>query len=388
MLLALLAVLALPASAQAQFAPPDRPGLPLSVPQAKLDARLSCSAQPLDSGPAPVLLLQGTGATAKDNWSWTYQPALTKRGIPWCAMDLPEQATGDVQVAGEHVVHAIRTMHAAAGKRIAIIGHSQGGMVGRWALRFWPDTRAMVDDVIGFAPSNHGTTAARDCAGGGCSAASTQQSDQSNFMKALNSAAETWQGISYTSITTNLDETVQPSTSGHLTTGEGRRTNVAIQDVCPNATSEHLLVGLIDAAAHALALDALTHDGPADPSRVSPATCALPFHEGIDPTTVAQDGAAALQSFQSYQAKTVSKEPELACYTTLAGCATAARSCVSKRRITITVPRGARVTLDGKRVRVRGTKAVIDLRGRARGTAVVKVTRRGSTQTRRFKACR
>lgn len=388
---ALVATVVLPAtaSAAAPFASPDRPGPALSVPAAKLDSRLGCSAQALDNGPAPVLLLQGTGATAKDNWSWTYEPALTKRGIPWCHMDLPDHATSDIQVAGEHVVHAIRTMHAAAGKRIAIIGHSQGGMVGRWALRFWPDTRAMVDDVIGFAPSNHGTTAARDCAGGGCSAASTQQSDQSHFMAALNSAAETWRGISYTNIVTRLDETVQPFTSGFLTTGEGRITNVVTQDVCPSSTSEHLLVGLIDATAHALALDALGHDGPADPARVPPTTCALPFHEGINPTTAAQDGAAALESFNGYQAATVAKEPDLACYTSAAGCPAAARTCASRRRFAITVPRGARVTLNGKRVRVRGTKATIDLRGRARGTVVVRITRPGAAraQVRRFRTC-
>lgn len=324
---ALLSLAVLPATASAQYAPPDRPGPKLSVPTSKLDSRLGCSAQPLDSGDkGPVLLLQGTGATAKDNWSWTYEPALTKRGIPWCHMDLPDHATSDIQVAGEHVVHAIRTMHEAAGRKVSIIGHSQGGMVGRWALRFWPDTRALVDDVIGFAPSNHGTTAARDCAKGGCSAASTQQSDQSNFMRALNSAAETWEGVSYTNVVTRLDETVQPFTSGFLTTGAGRITNVIAQDVCPTSVSEHLLIGLIDPTAHALALDALTHDGPADPARVAPTTCALPFHEGIDPTTVAQDGAAALESYQGYEAKTVAKEPELACYTTAKGCPVAKKA--------------------------------------------------------------
>ena len=44
-------------------------------------------------------------------------------------------------------------------------------MVPRWALRFWPDTRPMVDDQIGMAPSNHGTdTAAHAARPGGCAA--------------------------------------------------------------------------------------------------------------------------------------------------------------------------------------------------------------------------
>ena len=50
-----------------------------------------------------------------------------------------------------------RRVHALARRRIAVMGHSQGGMSMRWALRFWPDTRRMVADVIGFSGSNHGT---------------------------------------------------------------------------------------------------------------------------------------------------------------------------------------------------------------------------------------
>jgi hypothetical protein len=72
--------------------------------------------------------VQGTGATAKDNWSWTYQPALSQAGIPWCTLDVPEQATQDIQISGELLVGAIRTLHRRAGRKISIIGHSQGGM--------------------------------------------------------------------------------------------------------------------------------------------------------------------------------------------------------------------------------------------------------------------
>lgn len=39
---------------------------------------------------------------------------------------LPGNSRGDIQVAGEYVAYAIRTMHAAYGSRIDIIGHSQG----------------------------------------------------------------------------------------------------------------------------------------------------------------------------------------------------------------------------------------------------------------------
>ena len=408
---ACLLVFAAPAAAaDSEFAPPDRPGPALSVPTAELDAALGCSEQPLGGATrAPVLLVQGTGATAKDNWSWNYEPALTRRGIPWCHVDLPEQATQDVQRSGEFVAHAIRTMHARSGRRIAIFGHSQGGMVPRWALRFWPDTRAMVDDLVGFAPSNHGTTEARDCESGGCSAASTQQSDRAAFMRALNSFAETWAGISYTSVYTRLDQTVKPNDdaetgSSSLRTGAGRRTNVAIQDLCPTAKSEHLAVGTVDPIAFGLAMDAIDHDGPADPARVSRTVCAQLFHEGVDLVTGPASAAAALVSFQSYKAKTVDREPPLACYTSRAGCTAASRPapaasrCTSRRRFRVRLPalRRAVATLGGRRIalRRRGGRllATVDLRSRRKGVFVLRVrgtTRRGRhvTVTRRYRTC-
>jgi triacylglycerol esterase/lipase EstA (alpha/beta hydrolase family) len=389
------------------FAPVTTPGPALSVPDAKLDAALSCSPSLAGTTKAPVLLVQGTGATAKDNWSWTYEPALDKLGIAWCAVDLPEQATADVQVAGEYVVHAIRTMHAKAGRRIAIIGHSQGGMVPRWALRFWPDTRAMVDDLIGFAPSNHGTTLAGPSCGGSCSAANWQQAHTSNFMKALNSYKETFKGISYTNVYTRTDEVVQPNQdaetgSSSLRTGDGAITNVATQDVCPTATYEHLAIGLVDPVAYALAADALTHDGPADPKRVPLSTCAQVFQPGIDPATFPRDSGAALISFQTYEPRTFPAEPALACYTT-ASCAGRpvagrSRTCISRRRFSVRVPRlrGVRVTLGGRALRLqrKGGRLVVtvDLRGRKAGTAVLRIRGRASSgklviQTRRYRTC-
>jgi hypothetical protein len=371
-----LAIASAPASA-ATFAPPNTPGPPLSVPEAKLAAALSCSSGVAGASRAPVLLVQGTGATAKDNWSWTYEPALDKLHIPWCQIDLPDHATGDVQINGEYVVYGIRTMYARAGRRIAIIGHSQGGMVPRWAMRFWPDTRAMVDDMIGFAPSNHGTTqASTSCGDGSCSAADWQQWDISSFVKALNSSAETWSGISYTNVYTRTDEIVQPNMddtgSSSLHTGSGRITNVATQDVCPNDTNEHLAIGTTDPVAYALALDALDHDGPANKSRVDPTVCAQPFHPGVNPATFPQDAGAALADFESYQAAEVPAEPPLACYTTAScparggqsgsgssgsgssGSSGPGATCSRRTRFSVRVPRlrHVRVTLAGKRLRV------------------------------------
>jgi triacylglycerol esterase/lipase EstA (alpha/beta hydrolase family) len=352
----------------------------LSVPQAQLAAALTCSDGVDGATRAPVLLVQGTGASAKDNWSWTYEPAFDKLAIPWCQIDLPDHATGDVQINGEYVVSAIRTMHRRAGRRISIVGHSQGGMVPRWALRFWPSTRAMVDDVIGFAPSNHGTTnASVTCDDGSCDAAGWQQWDISNFMKALNQPVETWAGISYTNVITRMDEIVTPPTSGFLTTGEGRITNVATQDVCPTSVAEHLLLGLVDPTAYALAIDALEHDGPADPTRIDPLVCAQTVQPGIDPITGPADALAALNDYSGYQAAEVSQEPPLACYVTDT-CASACQASPLRGVLRVRRLRHARARLGGQRVAVkhRGRHSVVrvNLRRFPAGRVKLRITGR------------
>jgi pimeloyl-ACP methyl ester carboxylesterase len=321
-----VAALFAPAAAGAvTYAPLDQPGPALSVPQEKLDASLACSGD-LASGPAPVLLVPGTGSNPEHNFSWNWEPALTNLGIPWCAVTLPGNALGDVQVAGEYVVNGIRTMYQQAGRRISIIGHSQGGMLPRWPLRFWPDTRSMVDDQIGFAPSNHGTTGAEVLCSVSCAAADWQQSDKSEFIKALNSFKETFAGISYTEIYSHNDEIVTPNSddtgSSSLHTGDGAITNEAIQDLCPADPSEHLAIGTQDKVAYDLAVDALEHPGPADPTRAAaadPGICTPgALMPGINPVTYPSDLAASAADLatNTAAAPAVSAEPPLACYVT------------------------------------------------------------------------
>jgi hypothetical protein len=86
-------------------------------------------------------------------------PIRTMRAALLAAMALMllPAAAATAEVAGEYVVYAIRIMHAAYGGRIDIVGHPQGGMVPRWALRLWPDTRAIVDDLVGLSPSTWGS---------------------------------------------------------------------------------------------------------------------------------------------------------------------------------------------------------------------------------------
>jgi hypothetical protein len=239
-----------------------------------------------------VLLSPGTATTSVESFGWNWEPALDQLDIPWCAMDLPEQALGPIDVAAQYIVYAIRTVSARSGRKVDILGWSQGGMSMRWSLRFWRDTRDLVDDVIGFAPSNHGTTrtTTAQCAQLGCRAADYQQAADSEFIQALNSGAETFGGISYTNIYSKFDEVVVPNSgpdncSSCLTTGDGDIANVRTQDLCPLDVSDHVLIG-ISSATYALVVDALTHDGPAVVSRASRAGCTRPVMPGVtDPAS-------------------------------------------------------------------------------------------------------
>jgi pimeloyl-ACP methyl ester carboxylesterase len=322
-------MLAVPTTANAiTYAPVDQPGPALSVPQSALDASMQCNGDLAGAAKTPVLLVHGTGSNPSHNFGWNWEPALDDLGIPWCTVALSGNGLLDVQDAAEYVVNAIRTMHATAGRKISIIGHSQGGMLPRWVLRFWPDTRSMVDDDIGFAASNHGTTGAELLCSVSCAAADWQQSDKAQFIAALNSYQETFPGISYTEVYSHNDEIVTPNSddngSSSVHGGGGEITNVAIQDVCPADPSEHLAIGTQDLVAYDLAIDALTHPGPADPDRAAtgdPAICTPPplgLMPGINPATWPADLAASAADLaaNTAAAPTVPAEPPLRCYVT------------------------------------------------------------------------
>jgi hypothetical protein len=333
--LALTAALALGAlsvghagAAASSYAPLDRPGPRLSVPTATLRAALHCSGDFRHGRLEPVLLSPGTSATPKQNFSWNYERAFTLQHRPWCDLTMPYHTLGDIQVAGEYLVYGIRTMHAMAGRRIAVLGHSQGGMSMRWALRFWPDTRALVDDIIGMAPTNHGTTGGGSCASG-CVPAGWQQGATSHFIAALNSYTETFRGISYTNVFTHTDEEVKPSdnaqnASSALHVGRGWITNVATQDVCPADVYEHNLLGTVDPVTYALVMDALSHRGPAVPAHVAPSVCTQVYQPGIDPANpqnylqpvllAPSIASIVTPGFNLVGAPETTSEPPLRCY--------------------------------------------------------------------------
>jgi triacylglycerol lipase len=128
----------------------DASGPALTVDEAALDRSLSCHGDLSGSDRNTVLLLHGTTADVAANWSWSWEPALTAQGRPYCTVELPMDGMQDIQVSAENVTHAIRTIHSTSGRKVDIVGHSQGGMIGRWTTKWWPDTRDMVANMVGF----------------------------------------------------------------------------------------------------------------------------------------------------------------------------------------------------------------------------------------------
>jgi hypothetical protein len=320
---AMLAIaMAVPAGAHAAFAPLDRPGPTLSVPKDKLRSALHCTGDVRTADRAPILLVPGTALNPQVNFSWNWEPALSRRGWDYCTVALPHDGMSDIQVSGEYLVYALRRLYARSDRRVDVVGYSQGGMVPRWALRFWPGTRKMVDDLVGLSPSNHGTVDAIPSCARACAPSFWQQRTGSNFLTALNSRAETFRRISYSSIYTNTDEVVVPNVGPGASSAvhgkRGRIANVAIQEVCPNDTSEHLAIGSYDNTAYHLAIDALTNRGPANPSRVAVSICAQPFMPGVDRSSFVSDYTHELAYIGNviFNYPTVPREPPLACYVT------------------------------------------------------------------------
>jgi hypothetical protein len=100
----------------------------------------------------------------------------------------------------------------------------------------------------------------------------------SHFLHALNSVSETPGSVAYTQIYSQTDELVQPSTTAPLN-GGSNTSNLAIQSICPGRPVHH--AGLLsDPVVWELALDAMTHPGPASPGRVDHGAClqsAMPY---------------------------------------------------------------------------------------------------------------
>jgi len=307
-----LVAIALPASSAVAKSAYKEPAL--TAPKARLAESLVCPTAIKRGGPQPTMLVTGTGYTGEEAYALG-KAALASTGRPICYVNFPYRTTGDIQVAAEYLVSGIRRMAASYGKPINIFGVSQGGLLPRWALTYWPSLRAKVTDVVAVAGTQHGTTVNL----GGCSAltpcpaAAWQQGARSNMLKALNAQRdESPDPTSWTTVRTATDETVQPTGGRHPTSSLKGATNILIQDICPGRKVGHIPSAL-DSVTFAASEDAITHKGPANVKRLPKDVCSKLLAPGLNASS-ASGGLMQLTAFYTDPAPALPAEPPVKAY--------------------------------------------------------------------------
>ncbi|MFF0064495.1 esterase/lipase family protein [Streptomyces sp. NPDC005279] len=244
------------------------------------------SCKPSAAHPRPVVLVHGTLGNAVDNWL-ALAPYLVNRGYCVFSLDYGQlpgvplfHGLGPIDKSAEQLDTYVDKVLAATGASKAdLVGHSQGGMMPRYYLKFLGGDDK-VNALVGLGPDNHGTTlsgltkllpyfpGAEDL----LNAATPGLADQmigSAFLTKLNAGGDTVPGVHYTVIATRYDEVVTPYRSAYLVGPDVR--NVLLQDLCAVDLSEHLAIGLFDRIAYHEVANAL------DPAHATPTNCASIF---------------------------------------------------------------------------------------------------------------
>jgi triacylglycerol esterase/lipase EstA (alpha/beta hydrolase family) len=262
----------------------------LATPTASPPGSNDFSCRPSAAHPYPVILVHGTFENMSDNWQ-AASPLLANHGYCVFALNYggasaasSVQGTGDIAAsAGQLAAFVDKVLAATGAAKVDIVGHSQGGMMPRYYLKFLGGANK-VHTLVGLAPSNHGTTidglttlsqtlalagATNAVLGSSCESC-VQQEVGSPFMTELNSGGDTVPGITYTVIETRYDEVVTPYTSAFLTGPDV--TNITLQNQCPLDLTDHLEISY-DPVALTDMLNALD---PAHPAQV-PCMTVLPL---------------------------------------------------------------------------------------------------------------
>ncbi|WP_369185896.1 esterase/lipase family protein [Streptomyces sp. Y1] len=247
------------------------------------------SCRPTAAHPNPVVLVHGTFANRYENWL-ALSPLL--KGLGYCVFALDYGTVPGITSSGSglllpigglkavpesaaqlaHFVDLVRSATGAA--KVDIVGHSQGGMLPNYYLKFLGGA-TKVGTLVGLAPSNHGTTldgitklapyfpGVADLIYTACQAC-RDQAVGSDFNQAMASRPDTVPGVRYTVISTVYDEVVTPWRTQFLS--GPNVDNVVLQDHCPVTVVEHVAIAFSPTALH-LVTNAL------DPANATPVLC-------------------------------------------------------------------------------------------------------------------
>ncbi|MEU9975671.1 alpha/beta fold hydrolase [Streptomyces sp. NPDC051014] len=244
------------------------------------------SCRPSAAHPRPVILVHGTLGNSVDNWL-SLAPYLEDRGYCVFSLDYGQlsgvpvfHGLGPIDKSAEQLsAYVDKVLSATGAAKADLVGHSQGGMMPRYYLRFLGGA-AKVNALVGLAPDNHGATisgltnllpyfpGASDL----IKATTPGLADQipgSAFLTKLNAGGDTVPGVHYTVISTKYDEVATPWQSQFLTGSDVH--NVLLQDLCSLDLSEHVAIGLFDRIAFHEVANAL------DPAHATATSCASAF---------------------------------------------------------------------------------------------------------------
>jgi triacylglycerol esterase/lipase EstA (alpha/beta hydrolase family) len=212
----------------------------------------------------PVIVVAGTfaGDFVADVYYAPLAARLRADGYRPYIFGLPGAGLGDIAdtaAALNRYADQVRAQTGAA--RVDLVGHSQGGLVSRYYIKYLGGA-GEVDSTISLGAPHYGTATAnllRLLGLGNCLGvtACLQMSIGSSFLAELNAGDDTIGAVSYTNIASVFDEIVLPYPTAFLA-DDGNNVNVAVQHRCPLRIVGH--IGLpLDGTVYSGIQDALAH---------------------------------------------------------------------------------------------------------------------------------
>ena len=268
---------AAPAAAQSPYISPG-----ISPPGAN-----DWSCHPSAAHPYPVVLVHGTFGDMTVSWN-LISPRLKQDGYCVFALDYGHRGTDLMEGSAAQLRAFVDRVLAATGARkVSLVGHSQGGMMPRYYLKFLGGA-AKVDDLIGLSPSNHGTSNPGALLLDGAGACDSLRPAGHRLgvpdepeRRRRDPGRRRLHGRE-----TRYDEVVIPYTSAFLS--GPNTTNVLLQTRCPLDVAEHLSI-IYDAVALRWIRNALGRPARPTPASV-PAACRSSRPPGLPRARMDGDG--------------------------------------------------------------------------------------------------
>ena len=213
--------------------------------------------------PRPVILVHGTFVSQSSSWG-SFSPALHNQGfcvfgLTYSALDLPflpwriGGMTGIPQGADELAAFVSRVRKATGANKVDLVGHSQGGTVIAYYLKFRGGARSTANAISLAGPVYPPQADSTVRLFSDLSLAFTtfqmgllQQANSPSTPRAvftdLNHGGIAVSGPQYTTITTRYDEIAFPREISVIPANKPatRVRNLLLQDICPNDYADHI----------------------------------------------------------------------------------------------------------------------------------------------------